>query len=263
MEPVFVQGIGVFAPGLLGWEQARAVLRGETAYAPGECPKLAPRLLPPAVRRRCGEYIRLAVEVADEAVGHAGADASALASVFATAESDGKIVHTICEAVAQAEPMVSPTLFHNSVANAPAGYWCVAVNSRQPSTTVAGYDASVAVGLLESAAQLLTDTEMLLLVANDVPFPEPLHSVRPMGTSFGVAMVLSRRRDGRSLAGLRLETGTGEETAMDEPLESLRRGNPSARVLPLLGLLAREQQGAVRLPYLDGGMLKAMVEPCR
>ena len=37
----------------------------------------------------------------------------------------------------------------------------------------------------------------------------------------------------------------------DEALEDLRRGNPAARSLPLLALVAREASGLIRLDGLD------------
>ena len=39
-------------------------------------------------------------------------------------------MHEICETLATAERQVSPTRFHNSVHNAPAGYWSIATQSR-------------------------------------------------------------------------------------------------------------------------------------
>ncbi|MCK7498092.1 MAG: beta-ketoacyl synthase chain length factor [Comamonadaceae bacterium] len=128
MIGAWIDGIGIFAPGLVGWEQARAVLAGAQPYVPAPAPKLAPALLPADVRRRTTDHIRLAVEV-----GARGGRArprsmpAPLWSVFSSSDSDGAITHNICEEVARETPEVSPTRFHNSVNNAPAGYWCMAV----------------------------------------------------------------------------------------------------------------------------------------
>lgn len=264
MNPVYVEGIGVFAPGLVGWEQAASVLAGRAAYAPVPLPRLVPALLAPDVRRRATDHIRLAVEVAGEAVRHAQCDAAILASVFASSESDGAITHNICEEVARPYPEVSPTRFHNSVNNAPAGYWCMAVGSQQPSTSVAAFDGTFAAGLLEACAQVLTEHLSIILVAHDTPLPEPLNSVRPMGASFGVALVLTAEPTVRSLARLSLTLSSEDtrESVLSVPaLEALRRANPVARSLPLLAALALQDRARITLPYVGGQTVGVTLEP--
>ena len=266
MNPVYVEGIGLYAPGLVGWEQGAAVLAGRAHYAPTPPPKLAPALLAPEVRRRTTDHIRLAVEVAGEAVRHAQCDAALLASVFASSESDGAITHNICEEVARPHPEVSPTRFHNSVNNAPAGYWCMAVGSQQASTSVAAFDATFAVGLLEACAQVLTERLSLILVAHDTPLPEPLNSARPMGMSFGTALVLTVAPTARSLARLSLDMlarDAQESGLADSALEDLRRVNPVARALPLLAALARKERAHIILPYVGGQTLGVTLEPIK
>lgn len=260
MITAWVEGIGVFAPGLIGWEQAAAVLRGAAPYQPGVLPKLAPALLPADVRRRTSEHIRLAIEVASEALRQCGIAPAELASVFATSESDCAIAHEICAEVARSEPQVSPTRFHNSVTNAPAGYWSMAAGSQQPSTSVAGFDASFAVGLLEACAQVVCERHKLMFVAHDMPFPPPLHALRPLTAPFGMALVLCAEPSARSLAKLELQLEYAEraETVLsDAALEALRRGNPAARGLPLLAALARGVREPIVLPYVSGITLSA------
>lgn len=262
MIEFWVEGIGVYAPGLVGWEQASGVLAGREPYRVDALPKLAPALLPADVRRRTTEHIRLAVEVASEAVRHAQADAAELATVFATSDSDGAINHNICEEVAKDKPEVSPTRFHNSVTNAPAGYWCMAVQSRAPSTSVCGFDASVAAGLLEAGVQVRADGNRLLWVAHDTPFPEPLQSVRPMNALFGTALVLASSRGDRSLARLSLAIEPslhGLSRLADAGLDGLRTGNPAARALPLLAALARRDNTDLFLPYVHSQALRVSV----
>lgn len=262
MIDFWVEGVGIYAPGLVGWEQAAAVLAGRARYSPESPPKLAPALLPADVRRRTTDHIRLAVEVAHEAVRHAQVEAVELASVFATSDSDGAINHNICEEVAKDKPEVSPTRFHNSVTNAPAGYWCMAVQSRAPSTTVCGFDASVAAGLLEAGVQVRTDGNRLLLVMHDAPFPEPLHSARPMTAPFGAALVLAPEQSQRSLArvSLAIEPSLHALSRLaDAGLDGLRTGNPAARALPLLAALARREHGELFLPYVHSQALRVRV----
>ena len=266
MIELWIEGVGIYAPGLVGWEQAAPVLAGQQPYAPAEPPKLAPALLPADVRRRTTDHIRLAVEVAGEAVRHAQVDAATLWSVFATSESDGVISHNICEEVAKAVPEVSPTRFHNSVTNAPAGYWCMAVQSQAPSTSLSGFDASFGAGLIEAGVQVGAERSSVLLVAHDAPFPEPLHSARPMSAIFGVALVLAPARSARSLARLVITiepTLHALSRLSDAGLDGLRTGNPAARSLPLLAALARRKAAELFLPYVHSQALRVNVQPAK
>src|SRR3546814_8872974 len=97
--------------------------------------------------------------------------------------------------LATPERIVSPTDFHNSVHNAAAGYWGIGTGSRAPSTTLAGYDASFALGLLEAGLQVVGDRRAVLLVVFDVPAPEPLLHARPMAMPASCALWLSHRSE--------------------------------------------------------------------
>ena len=264
MIDFWIEGVGIYAPGLVGWERAAAVLAGRAPYEPEAPPKLAPELLPPDVRRRTTEHIRLAVEVATQATRHAQADPALLGTVFATSESDGAINHSICEEVAKDKPEVSPTRFHNSVTTAPAGYWCMAVQSRAPSTSLCAFDASFAAGLVEAGMQVGAEHSTILLVVHDTPFPEPLHSVRPMSALFGMALVLSPVRSVHSLARLALAIEPTLYPLSRMPnagLDGLRTGNPAARALPLLAALARREASKLFVPYVHSQALQLTVTP--
>lgn len=264
MIELWIEGVGIFAPGLVGWEQAAPVLAGQRPYVPGETPKLVPALLPADMRRRTTDHIRLAVEVASESVRQAQADAATLWTVFATSEGEGTINHYICEEVGKAQPEISPTRFHNSVINAPAGYWCMAVQSQAPSTSLSGFDASVGAGLIEAGVQVRTERCHVLLVLHDTPFPEPLHSVRPISHMFGAALVLAPVSSARSLARLTI----GIEPVLHAPsrlpdadLDGMRTGNPSARILPVLAAVARRETTDLYLPYVHSQSLRVSVQP--
>src|SRR3546814_14100027 len=82
--------------------------------------------------------------------------------------------------LATPERIVSPTDLHNSVHNAAAGYWGIGTGSRAPSTTLAGYDASFALGLLEAGLQVVGDRRAGLLVVFDVAAREPLLPARTL-----------------------------------------------------------------------------------
>ena len=186
-----------------------------------------------------------------------------MASVFASSAADGDTCHAICEQLAGSDRLISPTRFHNSVHNAPAGYWSIATRSMAPSTSVCAYDASLGAGLLEAAALVLARGEAVLLIAYDAPYPEPLRAKRPVPDAFGVALVLAPASSARAQAQLRLRLGAGTPATLADPaLEALRRSIPTARALPLLGLLARGERGSVALAYQDGLVLEAEAAPC-
>ncbi|MEO8805703.1 MAG: beta-ketoacyl synthase chain length factor [Burkholderiaceae bacterium] len=244
---VWVDGAGVLGPGLPSWSSSRATLRGERphVFVPAVLPP--PARLPPAERRRAGSAVKLAMAVADEAVARAGADPQQLATVFSASSGEGSNCHILCETLASDNPMVSPTRFTNSVHNAAAGYWHIAVASRAASTSLGAFDASFGAGLIEAATSVALSGAPILLVASDTPYPEPLHTARPLPDNFGLALVLSATRSARSLASLRIELtpGRGAPTACgDVSLEALRCAIPAACGLPLLQALARDEEHA-------------------
>jgi hypothetical protein len=203
--------------------------------------------------------VKASIVVADEALAMAGVAASEVATVFTSSTGDPLNCHLLCEALATSERMVSPTRFTNSVHNAPAGYWHIAAGSMAPSTSLAAYDASFAAGLLEAAVQVQATQAPVLLVACDVPYPEPLHSKRPVADSFGVALLLGPTRDApASAAWLGLACGTGEvavTACADEAMDRLRREIPAARALPLLQALAGQVPASVVLDDVPGAVL--------
>lgn len=248
----FLDGIGIRGPGLAGWEVAREILCGTAPYV--STPTVLPTVekLPPAERRRVGAPVKLAMAIGLEAAQAAGADVANLATVFSSTEADCDNTHAILEALASAERSMSPTRFHNSVHNAPAGYWSIATGSMQPSTSLNTYDATFVAGLLEAATQARCNQSACLLIAFDTAFPEPVRSLRPIPDAMGVALVVRPDRSEASCARLTLVPGHAPATAMTQAaLEQLRQAIPAARALPLLEVLAQRRSGAVVLDYLE------------
>ena len=249
---IWVQGIGLLGPGLTSWSSAHAVLSGGQSIAPAPTVLPVPVRLPPAERRRAGAAVKLALAVADEAVAQAGLDPALLATVFCSSSGEGVNCHALCETLATSAPMVSPTRFTNSVHNAAAGCWHIAVASRATSTSVCAFDASFGAGLIEAASSVHVARQPLLLVASDSPYPEPLHAARPLPDHFGAAFVLTPEQTPHSLAELAISfdsSGSAVSTCTDVALESLRTAIPAARALPLLEALARPR--AARRIVLD------------
>lgn len=263
MTAVFVEAVAVRAPGLNGWAASRNVLAGIDAYA--ETPlELPASPLPPAERRRTVQTVKLALALGVEVFAAAPREPADTATVFASSGGDGETIHQILAALASDARDVSPTRFHNSVHNAPAGYWSIATRSHAPSTSIGCYDASFAAGLLEAAVQAAVEDRAVALIAYDVSYPEPLHSVRPLTPLFGTALVLAPSRTPQAMARLEIapRPRAGELSSMVPlPLENLRRATPAARALPLLAALARSAAETVTLEYISDLMLEVAMEP--
>ena len=186
-----ILGVGLLGPGLSDWASGQALLREPARWASAATVVPPPNRLPATERRRAGLVIKASIVVADQALAATHLDASTLATVFTSSTGDPSNCHALCEALAAPERLVSPTRFTNSVHNAPAGYWHIATHSRAPSTSLAAFDASFGAGLLEAAAQCLSTQAPVLLVACDVPYPQPLHALRPLPDVFALALIVA------------------------------------------------------------------------
>lgn len=260
---VYLEGIGVRGPGLVDWPQAEAILSGRQAHQMSETLLPAPESLPPTERRRSGRVVRLAFAIGLEAARQADANPAQLPMVFASSGGDGDNCHEICQTLASAHRALSPTRFHNSVHNAPAGYWSIAASTQVQSTTVCAYDASFSAGLLEATAQVAASRSAVALLAYDLDYPQPLRAVRKLSAAFGIAFVLQATASPRSIATLKVRIGTGVADRLDDKdLEAMRETIPAAEGLLLLQAVARRRAHTVNVAYLGEQVLRVKVEPC-
>lgn len=235
---VYVEGIGLWSPHLADFAALGDVLAGAQPTSSSARP--GAMILPANERRRAPQSVLLAVEVAQQAVAMSGRDAATLPGVFASADGDQATTDYMCTTLAQVPTELSPTRFHNSVHNAPAGYWTIAVGCHAPSTAVAAQRASFGAGLLEAASQTLAEHQPVLLVCSDTMGAGPLREVTGCNEAFGCALVLAPERSATTLAQLDLQlTPMRADTALDEPLATWRTNNASAPALALLALLTR------------------------
>jgi hypothetical protein len=260
MMTVNVIGVGLLGPALPDWPTAQTFLREPAAWQRQATVIPAPNRLPAAERRRAGNVIKASIAVADEALAACGLPASALPTVFTSSTGDPLNCHLLCEALATVERMVSPTRFTNSVHNAAAGYWHIAAQSRQPSTSLAAFDASFAAGLLEAAVQVHSTNAAVLLVACDVPYPQPLHALRPVDDVMAVALVLAPASSNGRLLDIEMTHDDAPITrCADAAFEALRVGIPAARALPLLQALIADAASDLVLEGLPGSALSVHV----
>jgi hypothetical protein len=237
----YIDGIGFWAPGLPDWPAfARAVAADD--YARPETPsRPSPGALPPTERRRAPEPVLIASEAAGQAATMAACDASALASVFASTHGDLAITDEMCATLAAEPRELSPIRFHNSVHNAPAGYWTVAAHCHAAATAISAERATFAAGLVEAALEIAADGAPVLLAAYDIAARGPLAEMAPSALPFAAAFVLSPTRSSRTLARLALRNASGTSASGDVPasLAPLEANPMGAQSLPLLVALAR------------------------
>ena len=263
MNTLQVEGVGLMAPGLAGWPNGWAVLSGARPYVAEAMPTAIAALLPANERRRTTATVKLALQVAQEAALHADIAPNTTPMVLASSGGDSEVLDKICAALTLPDRPVSPTHFHHSVHNTPAGYWSIATRCAAASLSLSAYDDSFAAGLMEASALAWTDRTRVLLVAYDLPLPFPLSERRAIVAPFAVALALNPAPAEQRLATLRL-TRNAERSAsrLDDPqLETLRRGNPAARSLPLLRAIAHSTASRVTLSTGESGGLELEIEP--
>ena len=235
-----VAGIGFWAPGWPDWSSARDSLLNGAAPRSDAPLRPTPVVLAAAERRRAPAPVLLACEVAVQASAASGLDPAGLRSVFASSYGDLAITDYMCSTLATAPQELSPVRFHNSVHNAPSGYWTIAAGCHAASTALSGWQASFGAALLEAAIQLQTEQEPVLLVAYDTEASGALVEVSPSTPLFGLALVLlpiSASSDGLRLR-LHCAAGAKPAAALPAGFEGLA-DNPMARAaLPLLHALA-------------------------
>jgi hypothetical protein len=247
MSDVYLQAIGLAAPGLLGWNASLPILTGEQEYVPTPLEKYKPTQLPPNEARRATDLVRMAFRVCENLMENTLQPMSECANVFASSGGDYPVINQICRSLCESERFVSPTLFHNSVHNSAAGYWSIATGSRLPSNSLSAFDDSFCLGLFDAINLCQSEQVPTLLVVYDIKTPYPLSEKRNISVEFGVAFLLNPRRDANSIAGFKLSS-VGKNvnaTSAINLFESLRLSNPAARCLPLLENLASKKSGKI------------------
>ena len=263
MTPLYIESVGLVSEGLVGFEASIATLKGGN-YQPAPLEKYKPQVLPPNERRRATELVRLSFQAAEDALSTSGFDASALATVFSSSGGDYFVLDSLCTSIAHHERMLSPTLFHNSVHNAAAGYWMIGAKSQHNSISLAAFDHSFGAGLLEACTLLVSDTQPVLLVVYDAKPPKLIAQKRPVRTPFASAYVLTHKPTEQSLASITLKAEQLGDLSRPShsAFKDLFLDNPAARALPFIELLAKQQAGEINASLPQGNVLRINIAPC-
>ena len=237
---VFVDAVGILAPGLPEWASAQPVLAGTQPLIPTALPPFAPTSLQPAERRRSSPTVRLAIAAAEQALQQTAIAAADMAMVFSSYEAAGVITHQLCEVLAGSRE-VSPTQFHNSVHNAPSGYYSIAMGAKRSASSVCRGEWSFAAGLLNAAAQSLADGVAVIYVCYDSLLPAPICEVMPVVEATAIALVLTPAATAQSLAAWEIDVVPGEQP-LSWPgwMPASWHANASARGFAPLATLGRD-----------------------
>ena len=254
-----IAGIGAWGSNFENWAQLEQLLQGKQLEAHGlKGPK--PEVIPANERRRAPLPVRLAVESSWQATQASSFDAKELSCVFVSGLGDTQLTDYMCRVLAGDNKALSPTKFHNSVHNAAAGYWTISTGCMQAANSVAGFDESVPLTLLEALIQAQAEQRPMLLTFYDAPSSLVLKDLLKNEQSFAVSMVVVPSNVGSNHSNFSISVEqqpvTWPEPKWSNDLNACYTTNPVARTLPLLELFSSKAQGnELSMPLSTGTSL--------
>jgi hypothetical protein len=246
-----VVGVGAWGPGFADWPGLQArLLNPDDAMPLTAVANPSPQVIPANERRRAPLPVRIAVEVSWQALQQSGLKAEDVACVFGSGLGDTEITDYMCRVLTTELKQLSPTKFHNSVHNAAAGYWTISSGCMKSANSIAAYQMTAGLALLEGMTQCVLQQEPVLVTLFDTEAHAVYRQIFPCSQSFG-ASVLLRPVPKKPASGSTLLTLTPQKSATPSSfahpqLESLYAGNPAAKILGLLDALARLNNAATR-----------------
>jgi len=250
-----VLGFGAWGQGFHNWNDLTALISGvapdeslleETAKAP------KPEVIPANERRRAPLPVKLAVETSWQAVQMANMDPKLLPCVFVSGLGDTQLTDYMCKVLAGEEKALSPTKFHNSVHNAAAGYWTISTGCMQSANSVAGFEDSVSLTLMEAFIQAQALDVPMLLTFYDAPSSEILQPLLKNKQSFAFSIVISPKNDDDSefkyKAEVKAVKASWPTMKWEESLQHAYEENPVGRILPVAKLIADDKEAVVSMP---------------
>ena len=234
--PCLIAGIGAWGRYFHNWQELNSLFKG-IKLCDGELSGPKPHLVPANERRRLPLPARLAIESSWQATQAAGVDLENLTSVFVSGLGDTDLTDYMCKVLASEHKELSPTKFHNSVHNAPAGYWTISSKNMASATSVAGYEHSTSLALLEALIQLRSENNPVLVTLYDAPVSDILEPLLLNKEPFSFSLLLVP--EGQNFEGVKLEvsvedgveTGWAPLLTQDNYLQTLHKYNPSAKIL--------------------------------
>ena len=265
MKPISFQilGVGCWGPGFENWPELRSLLSfpDKPENKPSEIDetnedalkKLSrgpkPEVIPANERRRAPLPVRLAVESSWQATQNAQLDPAHLPCVFVSGIGDTQLTDYMCKALASENKALSPTKFHNSVHNAAAGYWTISTGCMQAANSIAGFQESVSLALMEAIMQCELENRPILLTFYDAPSSEVLKELLKTETPFSASIIIAPANSELEKTSYAASIADGSvdwpSIATSAELEACYETNPASRILPLLAAIAQENVQSV------------------
>jgi len=158
----------------------------------------------------------------------------------------------MCKVLAGENKALSPTKFHNSVHNAAAGYWTISTGCMQAANSVAGFDESVSLTLLEALVQADAEQRPMLITLYDAPSSAVLQGLLKNQQAFAVSLVIvpSSLLESKPDFSATVDAKKVDwpESSYSGVLDECYQTNPVARVLPLLALLGDQSEQSISMP---------------
>jgi hypothetical protein len=242
MSEIHLSGIGIRSEEFADWQQFCAHLRGDPV--PDDAPAGA-QLIPARERRRAPPFVKLSVEVMDQACRMGAIDPVSVATVFGSGMGDMQITDYMCRTLAAEPGALSPTKFHNSVHNASSGYWSIATGSDRAANAVSAYRNSAAAVLLEGATQAGIENVPVVVAVTEVAAPVPFQSVCGCKRPLAVALLLTPEITPATLGTVSLSLGSAI------PSEA----NSAGTITEFLTAVAQEQDYRGLMPLSVGTSL--------
>lgn len=261
----YFYGVGAWGPGFADWNELQAQLRDPARIPADPAPPTAKaEVIPGNERRRAPLVVRAAVEVSAQATQAAGVSPSDLACVFGSGLGDTEITDYLCAQLATPEKQISPTRFHNSVHNAPAGYWTIATHCVRSANSIAAYSHTAGISMLEAVVQAQQENVPVLVTLYDLAARGIYSHIYTVTQDFAAALVLSPvLRESAPLAKLTLSVSPSAcaEPAWAPEFSQLCANNPAAQVLPVLHALVQPAARAeASLELAADSHLKILIE---
>lgn len=273
--------MGAWGPGFNDWPSLKALLlhdvAGDEATPITSAPK--PEVIPANERRRAPLPVKAAVDVSWQALQHSGIPVTDVACVFGSGLGDTDITDYMCRVLTTEQKQLSPTKFHNSVHNAAAGYWTISTHCMKSANSIAAYQMTAGLALLEGITQCVLHNEPVLITLFDTAAQDTYRQIFSCDDDFAAALLISPLAfpAAQQIATLTLtqdvfsENVLTQEACMQGQLEwqntrlkNLYEGNPAAKILYLLKAIAQFETASnpqsVRLAISPSNAVKIALE---
>ena len=257
-----IASVGAWGSYFESWDALKELMQGG-ALPESKAKGPKPAVIPANERRRAPLPVRLAVESSWQATESAGISPEQLRCVFVSALGDTDLTDYMCKTLASEHKELSPTKFHNSVHNAPAGYWTISTKTMSAANSVAGFEESVSLTLLEAMVQCESEGVPLMVTFYDAPVSEVLRPLLANQEAFAFSLIIypmTADVEGIPIRAKVENVGQIKWPALESDnayISTLYADNPSAKVLCLAELLSHKASAKqeISMPLSKGSSI--------